>query len=626
MQTVPYQLGSLQGSGCSLDWLNVETSRSMETAADKGQMMRRLLQSSENERCSIFIGDSVLDLKALLLADLGIVIGDNQELRTMLDHCKIKLSSLKSSLLSKSLLYQKPAQYRDSQPILYSVSSWNEIEQFLFEDDQGSSSVPRVMVIAGSDSGGGAGIQADIKTCMATGSFASTIITAVTSQNTHGVQSVHGIPSDHVQSQIESILSDLGADVIKTGMLPSADIVKLIAESLSTVEFRALVVDPVLVSTSGDSLASNEVAQAIIKHLLPICSILTPNIPEAESLLEEPINSVQEMKEAARKLQSMGPKLVLIKGGHLADSGTSVIIDVVYDGSEMLEIRHPMIQTDRLHGTGCTLASAIASYLAQNFTPVKAVHAAIEYLQEALRNSTLMKLGHGKQLPFDHGYFLHHWPVNKNRTLDLSLYAITDRRCNEKHNRELSEAVKQALEGGVSILQVREKNAPSTLEFIQSVHAVMEVAKNFQVPVIVNDRIDVLLATDAHGLHVGQDDLPVDEIRRIIGFHKILGISVKTKDQAIQAEKAGADYLGVGAVFPTDSKDSSVIGIDALNQICRTVKIPVVAIGGISQSNASNVLKTGVSGLALISAIFDQHDITSATRDLKGTIDSTRSV
>jgi len=286
-------------------------------------------------------------------------------------------------------------------------------------------------------------------------------------------------------------------------MLPTPEAVKMIGQSLKEAEIKTLVVDPVLVSTSGDSLASNKVAEAIVQHLLPICAVLCPNIPEVETLLNQSINNVQEMKKAAKQLQSLGPELVLIKGGHLITPGASSVIDVIFDGSEITEIEHPLIQTDRVHGTGCTLASAIASYLAQDYNPVQAVRSGIQYLQEALESSISMQLGTGLQLPFNHGYFLHQWPVYGGRNLDLSLYAITDRRYNEKHNRDLAEAVKQALKGGASVLQVREKTA-STLEFVKSVETVIEIAKKFQVPVIVNDRIDVLLATDADGVHLGQ--------------------------------------------------------------------------------------------------------------------------
>jgi len=150
-------------------------------------------------------------------------------------------------------------------------------------------------------------------------------------------------------------------------MLPTPEAVKMIGQSLKEAEIKTLVVDPVLVSTSGDSLASNKVAEAIVQHLLPICAVLCPNIPEVETLLNQSINNVQEMKKAAKQLQSLGPELVLIKGGHLITPGASSVIDVIFDGSEITEIEHPLIQTDRVHGTGCTLASAIASYLAQDY-------------------------------------------------------------------------------------------------------------------------------------------------------------------------------------------------------------------------------------------------------------------
>jgi len=255
----------------------------------------------------------------------------------------------------------------------------------------------RLLVIAGSDSSGGAGIQADIKTADAFGVYAMTCITAVTAQNTKGVASVHPIPPKIVRDQIMACLSDIGADAIKTGMLANAAIVKVVAETLAKYAGGIpLVVDPVMVATSGAILLETDAEEAIKKFLLPLATLVTPNIPEAKRLTGMRGGRRDDIRSAAAYLRDMGAQAVLIKGGH---STRSTIDDVlVWEGGEDI-LAYPRIKTRSTHGTGCTLASAIACGLAQGLSLPLAVGRAREYVQAAIETAPGLGKGHG---PLNH--------------------------------------------------------------------------------------------------------------------------------------------------------------------------------------------------------------------------------
>jgi len=213
----------------------------------------------------------------------------------------------------------------------------------------------RVLTIAGSDSGGGAGIQADLKTISALGAFGMSVITALTAQNTLGVQGVFEIPPDFVEKQFDSVLSDIGADAAKTGMLANSAILKAVAKKIREYHIEKLVVDPVMYAKGGAPLLAHEAGETLIKELLPLALVATPNIPEAEALADMTIRTVKDMKQAAKKIVSLGTRNVLIKGGHLEGPAT----DVLYDGRNFHSFSSERIDTRDTHGTGCTYASAI---------------------------------------------------------------------------------------------------------------------------------------------------------------------------------------------------------------------------------------------------------------------------
>ncbi len=259
--------------------------------------------------------------------------------------------------------------------------------------------IARVLIVAGSDSGGGAGIQADIKTVTALGGYAMTAVTALTAQNTQGVFAVLGVAPDFIQQQMRVVLEDIGADAIKTGMLHNTAVIAAVCEVLEALEpAPPVVVDPVMVAQSGDALLEADAAATLARRLAPLATVLTPNAPEASSLLGREIADVTAMVEAAYDLLDLGPRAVLLKGGHL---GGATVTDVLASREGHETFTSPRIETTSDHGTGCTLASALATGLAQGLALGPAVARARAYLREALRSAPGLGQGHG---PVDHGH------------------------------------------------------------------------------------------------------------------------------------------------------------------------------------------------------------------------------
>jgi len=252
----------------------------------------------------------------------------------------------------------------------------------------------RVLTIAGSDSGGGAGIQADLKTISANGCYAMSVITALTAQNTLGVFGIHAVPVNFVAAQLEAVLSDIGVDAVKIGMLFSPELIQTVAEHLKKFAITKIVLDPVMVAQSGDKLLQDEAIDALKRSLIPLAELITPNLPEAEVLLGREIATTSAIESAAIDLAGFGCTNVLIKGGHL-ESGDSD--DCLYLGPEKQVITFPgvRIPTRNNHGTGCTLSSAIASFLAKGENMVTAVGHAKEYISGAIRAGADYSLGHG---------------------------------------------------------------------------------------------------------------------------------------------------------------------------------------------------------------------------------------
>ena len=253
-----------------------------------------------------------------------------------------------------------------------------------------SSRIRKALTIAGSDSGAGAGIQADLKTFAALGVYGTSAITAITAQNTVGVTQVLALSPKLVAAQIDAVIGDIGADALKTGMLANAAIIDIVANTIREQRLKNLVVDPVMVATSGDLLIKKNAVAALRTRLIPLAAVVTPNLPEAEELTGMTLRTSEQIRDAARRIVEMGARAVLIKGGHLKGPA----VDLFYDGKNFRALTAPRIRTKNTHGTGCTLSAAIAAYLAQGETLEDAVVAAKKLITAAIKASFSIGAGH----------------------------------------------------------------------------------------------------------------------------------------------------------------------------------------------------------------------------------------
>ena len=256
--------------------------------------------------------------------------------------------------------------------------------------------LPVALTIAGSDSGGGAGIQADLKTFAALGVHGTSALTAITAQNTLGVTDIVELPPALVAAQIEAVMSDIGAAAAKTGMLSSAEIIEVVVKAIAHFNIRNLVVDPVMVAKGGARLLRDDAVDALRRRLLPLAAVVTPNLPEAEVLLGRPIRTLDERRQAARDLVALGARAAVVKGGHTDEK---LSIDHYFDGADLVELQSPRIVTANTHGSGCVFSAAIAADLAKGSDSLAAVHIAKEFITGAIERSLEVGRGHGPVNP-----------------------------------------------------------------------------------------------------------------------------------------------------------------------------------------------------------------------------------
>lgn len=249
---------------------------------------------------------------------------------------------------------------------------------------------PKAMTIAGSDSGAGAGIQADLKTFASLGVYGSSVLTAVTAQNTIEVAAIAEVPEEVVIAQIDEIVHDIGANAVKTGMMSSKPIIENTADRLEAWGIPHLVVDPVMISKSGAPLLQPTAIEAFMKELLPLATVITPNLPEAQALAGREISSPEDIEEAARAIHALGPDIVIITGGHIEGPA----IDLVFIDGEFIPVEGERIQTKNTHGTGCTYSAAITAFLAMGLDPLESIQLAKRYIENALRHSYAIGEGH----------------------------------------------------------------------------------------------------------------------------------------------------------------------------------------------------------------------------------------
>lgn len=251
----------------------------------------------------------------------------------------------------------------------------------------------KALTIAGSDSGGGAGIQADLKTFSAFGVYGMSVITSLTAQNTKGVYGIYDTTGSFVYEQIKVVAEDIGIDAVKTGMLSNEDIIINVAKAIRDFNIEKLVIDPVMVAKSGDLLLRPSAIEALIKELIPLSLIITPNINEAKKICNIEIRNLEDMKECAKSINSLGAKCVIIKGGHMPFENK--VIDLVYYNNEFIELVYPYVDTKNTHGTGCTYSAAITANLAKNRDVIKSIRIARAYVQFAIENNLELGSGYG---------------------------------------------------------------------------------------------------------------------------------------------------------------------------------------------------------------------------------------
>lgn len=447
---------------------------------------------------------------------------------------------------------------------------------------------PVVMTIAGSDPSGGAGVQADLRTFAAWNVTGVSVVTALTVQNTQGVEASYLLEADVIGAQLEAILRETKPQAVKIGMLGGARQVRVVADALRWYETPNVVLDPVLASTGGVPLLDEEGRAALIEELAPLCRVVMPN------------------QDEWRLLPGLGVRDVLLKGGHLEGQPVDTLI---YAAGGSREFAGERINTPHTHGTGCFLSSAVAAGLAMGLALEEAIGEAKRRLTEALRHPVCV--GDGRGYPDAFGIAPstgHAQRVEKVR----GIYVLTDMHAGPGRGPE--DIARAALAGGASVIQLRAKEM-GTLEAIALARMLTEMARAANAILIVNDRVDVALAADADGVHLGPDDMHPCDARRLLGTDKLIGVSTGTVDEA-RAAVPWASYLGVGAVFGTSTKADAgpAVGVERIAAIRAACPgTPIAAIGGINTENIGAVAQAGANAAGVVSAVSLAADMTAAT-------------
>ena len=477
----------------------------------------------------------------------------------------------------------------------------------------GDAMTPVILTIAGSDPGGGAGIQADLRTFAALGVVGVSAITALTVQNSLGVQSVHPVAADILAAQIDAVLSDTKVSAVKIGMLGGADQIRAVAAALRKYSPPNVVLDPVLASTGGIALLDEAGIQALMTELMPLCDLVTPNLMEAAFLTGAAVESLKAMQTAAETLLAGGVKAVLVKGGHLPDEPHDLLLT---SGGNRLLFTDRRVDTPHTHGTGCLLSAAIAAHLAEHLPIEEAVQKSKALLTRALLSPVTAGRGCGHPDVAAGAKAALEGRTHLERLSLLSgIYVVTDP--DLRPDRSPQEVLSAALTGGATIVQLREKHLPLP-HLIALARELNTLARGAGALFLVNDRVDVALASDADGVHLGPDDMRPIDARRLLGPDKLVGVSVATLGEA-EAAAPYASYFGVGAIFGSKTKldAGAAIGVGRIREIKAAFpRIPIVAIGGINLGNIGEVAAAGADAAAVVSAVVTAPDIAEAVHEL----------
>lgn len=463
---------------------------------------------------------------------------------------------------------------------------------------------PVALTIAGTDPVGGAGVQNDVLVMENLGVRACSAVTAVVAQNTQGVRSIETVPAQMVGAQIRSVLEDLRVAAVKIGMLGSAETVREVAGTLEGVSVP-VVADPVSVSSSGTPLLPEGGLEAYRRSLLPRVDLLTPNVREAEELSGMPIRSSADVEAAARAIVARGAGSVVIKGGHAA--GGNYSSDFWTDGQRRWWLHGPRWPVADTHGSGCVFSTAAASALALSYPLADALVVARAYVSAGLRRAE--RPGGGRAL-LDRGG----WPSEARDLPWISMSENPDPGEAFRPPRPedirfcpiaaAAEDARELYEAGARLVQIRIKNLEGA-ELLRELRRTVEIARSMGRRVIVNDYWEAALELKADGVHLGQDDLEGVDFGRLARSGMLLGISAHDYFELARGWNHRPSYFGVGAVFPTPSKqvDYPPLGLAGLQRLAALSPVPVVAIGGITLERAAEVYAHGADGIAVISDV-----------------------
>lgn len=483
--------------------------------------------------------------------------------------------------------------------------------------------IATVLTIAGSDSSGGAGIQADLKAIAANGAYGASVVTAITAQNTVAVTLAEALPSAWIRAQIDAVFSDLDVRAVKSGMLASREVIRTVAAGLAAHHPACFVCDPVMIAKGGHPLLAADAVAALREEIVPLADLVTPNVHEARALAELPeLRSVADARAAGQRILAFGAKAVLVKGGHLAEAPSA---DVLVTAQDWRVFEGEWVDSIHTHGTGCTYSAAIATWLARGRPLPEAIGRAKEFIAGAIRAGLQVGRGIGPTDPF---YFLggRESPAGEpgGRAGAGTLHVLTDETIQARHTHV--ELARHAAEGGADAVQLREKRPWTTARWVRTAQEMAAAVAGSGARVVVNDRVDVALAAGIDAVHLGAQDLEPGAARRILGPLAWVGATAHNVDEAVRAASLCVDYLGVGPVFGTTSKPQAPppLGLPGLAAIVGAVKIPVVAIGSITVERVADVMATGAAGIAVLGAVVADADPARATRRLREALDACR--